>query len=80
MIYTISGYKYDTEAEAQSAIDTCNTHFGIPAEGDDVTKNWTEYMTASLDLPVFYYIVAHPDLVPVFGAPSNFDVTFPDED
>jgi hypothetical protein len=71
----ISGYKYDSIAEAETAIQQCNVYYNIPAEPGDVTQDWAGYQTAVFDNPVFYYIIANDTLVPVLGQPSDFEVT-----
>ncbi len=50
----INGYKYNTEQEAIDAREACDTYYGIPVSPDDVTQNWVEYQTASLDTPRRY--------------------------
>lgn len=74
---TITGYKYTTEAEAQAAVQSCNTFYGIPKSPDDVTQKWCDYNTADLDSPVFYYITFDSSLTAVLGEPTEFDVTIP---
>jgi hypothetical protein len=71
----ITGYKYTTEQEAQSAVQACNTHYGIPVSPEATTRTWVEYQTASLDEPVFYYIRWNNTLNVVLGEPSEFEVT-----
>ena len=75
---TITGYKYATEAEAQAAVQSCNTHYGIPKLPDSVTQTWCNYNTAELDSPVFYYITHDASLNIVLGEPTDFEVTVPD--
>jgi hypothetical protein len=75
---TITGYKYTTEAEAQAAVQSCNTHYGIPKSPDSVTQTWCNYNTAELDSPVFYYITHDSSLNVVLGEPTEFEVTVPD--
>jgi hypothetical protein len=73
----INGYKYTTEQEAIDAREACDTYYGIPVSPDDVTQNWVEYETASLDTPIFYYITFDESLKVVLGNPTDFEVTTP---
>jgi len=73
----VNGYKYTTEQEAIDAREACDTYYGIPVAPDDVTQNWVEYETASLDTPIFYYITFDESLKVVLGEPTDFEVTTP---
>jgi hypothetical protein len=73
----VNGYKYTTEQEAIDAREACDTYYGIPVAPDDVTQNWVEYETASLDTPIFYYITFDESLKVVLGNPTDFEVTTP---
>jgi hypothetical protein len=73
----VNGYKYTTEQEAIDAREACDTYYGIPVSPDDVTQNWVEYQTASLDNPIFYYIRFDESLKVVLGNPTDFEVTTP---
>ena len=73
----VNGYKYNTEQEAIDAREACDTYYGIPVAPDDVTQNWVEYETASLDNPIFYYITFDESLKVVLGEPTDFEVTTP---
>ena len=73
----VKGYKYTTEQEAIDAREACDTYYGIPVSPDDVTQNWVEYETASLDNPIFYYITFDESLKVVLGEPTDFEVTTP---
>ena len=57
----ITGYKYTNEQDAINAREQCDAYYGIPVSPDDVTQNWIDYNTATLDL----------------GEPSTFEVTVP---
>jgi hypothetical protein len=71
----ILGYKYTTEKDAINARETCDTYYGIPVSPEDVTQNWVEYQTATLDNPIFYYIIFDESLEVVLGKPITFEVT-----
>ena len=73
----IIGYKYTIEQEAIDAREACDIYYGIPVSPDDVTQNWTEYNTADLDSPVFWYIKFDESLEVVLGEPETFQVTTP---
>jgi len=74
---SINGYQYNTEQEAISAREACDTYYGIPVAPDDITQNWVEYQFAELNTPQFWYIVFDESLTPVLGTPSEFDVVTP---
>jgi hypothetical protein len=73
----IIGYKYTTEQDAINAREACDAYYGIPVSPDDVTQNWVDYQTATLDNPIFYYIQYHESLKVVLGDPITFEVTTP---
>jgi len=73
----ITGYKYTNEQDAIDARELCDTYYGIPVSPDDVTQNWVDYQTATLDNPIFYYIQYHESLKVVLGEPETFEVTTP---
>ncbi len=71
----MTGYKYNTEQEAQSAVAQCDTHYGYPKQ-DAVTQHWCEYQFSELDN--FYYISYDQTIEAVLGTPETFDVTLPE--
>lgn len=71
----MTGYKYNTETEAQAAVALCDTHYGYP-KPDCVTEHWCGYQFSELDN--FYYIIHDSSLDVVLGDPSTFDITFPE--
>lgn len=73
----INGYKYTTEQDAINARELVDAYYGIPVSPEDVTQNWIEYQTATLDNPIFYYIQYHESLTVVLGEPITFEVTTP---
>jgi hypothetical protein len=73
----VLGYKYTIEQDAIDAREACDTYYGIPVLPTDVTQNWVEYQTASLDSPIFWYITHDDSLDVVLGTPIDFDVTEP---
>lgn len=73
----ITGYKYTNEQDAINAREQVDTYYGIPVSPDDVTQNWVDYNTATLDNPIFWYIIFDESLRVVLGEPSTFDVTVP---
>lgn len=68
-----TGYTFQTEFEAQEAINDCNIYYHIPAAPDDYTKNVAGYMYSEYD--EFYYIIYDPLLEVVLGEPEVFEVT-----
>jgi hypothetical protein len=73
----IKGYQYNTEEEAITAREACDTYYGIPVSPDDVTQNWVDYQFAELNTPQFWYIVFDDSLLPVLGTPTQFEVVTP---
>jgi hypothetical protein len=73
----VTGYKYTTEQEAINARELVDAYYGIPVSPDDITQNWVDYQTATLDNPIFYYIQYHESLKVVLGEPITFEVTTP---
>jgi len=69
----IKGYKYDTEAEAIVARKQCADHYGIPVSPDDVTQYWVDYQEASLNTPIFWFIV-YDESIDFLGTPTEFEV------
>ena len=74
---TITGYKYTTEQSAIDAREQVDTYYGIPISPSDITQNWTDYLTADLDNPIFWYIVYDQSLEVILGQPETFDVVIP---
>lgn len=73
----ITGYKYTNEQDAINAREQVDAYYGIPVSPDDVTQNWTDYQTANLNDPIFYYITFDESLRVVLGEPTTFDVIIP---
>jgi hypothetical protein len=72
----VTGYKFTTEQEAINAREQVDLHYGIPISPNDVTQNWTDYQTAELNNPIFWYIVYDESLEIVLGLPESFNVIF----
>jgi hypothetical protein len=75
---TVTGYKFQTEQEAITARQQCDTYYGIPKSPDDVTQHWIDYRFADLNDPQFWYITYDESLSPILGTPTDFEVTQPD--
>jgi len=73
----IIGYKYTNEQDAINARELVDTYYGIPVSPDDVTQNWVDYQIATLDNPIFWYIIFDESLTAVLGEPTTFEVTTP---
>lgn len=73
----VTGYKYTNEQDAINAREACDTYYGIPVSPDDVTQNWVDYQEASLNTPIFWYIIHDKSLDVVLGTPTDFDVDTP---
>ncbi len=74
---SINGYQYNTEQEAITARELCDTYYGIPVAPDDITQNWCDYQFAELNTPQFWYIVYDASLVPILGTATTFEVIPP---
>lgn len=73
----VTGYKYTNEQDAINAREQIDTYYGIPVSPDDVTQNWVDYQTATLNNPIFYYVIFDKSLTPILGQPTTFEVTTP---
>ena len=73
----IKGYIFQTETEAITAQNQCDTFYGIPKTPTDVTQNWVDYQFAELNTPQFWYIVFDASLLPILGTPTEFEVVTP---
>jgi hypothetical protein len=69
------GYKYQTEQEAQTARKQCADYYGLPKSPEDVTQYWVDYQEASLDTPIFWYIIFDESIRDILGEPTEFEVT-----
>ncbi len=72
----IIGYKYDTENQAIAARKQCADYYGLPVSPEDSTLYWVDYQFASLNDPIFWYIVADDSILQILGQPIEFDVIF----
>lgn len=68
------GYIYQTQQQAEQAINDCNVYYGIPASADDVTLNVCSYLYSEGNN--FYYIIYDPILEVVLGEPENFEIIY----
>lgn len=73
----IIGYKYTNEQDAINARELVDAYYSIPVSPEDVTQNWVDYQTATLDNPIFWYIRFDESLKVVLGEPITFEVTTP---
>lgn len=71
----VLGYKYTTEQEAIDARKACADYYGLPKSPEDVTQYWVDYNEASLDNPIFWYIVFDESIEMILGQPTEFEVT-----
>jgi len=70
----IIGYKYNTEIEAQIARKQCADYYGLPKSPEDTTIYWVDYNEASLNDPIFWYIVYDESILNILGQPTEFEV------
>lgn len=71
----ITGYKYNTEAEAIQARKQCADYYGLPKTPTNITKYYVDYNIADLNTPQFWYIVFDPSIEMILGQPIEFEVT-----
>lgn len=70
----IIGYKYNTEIEAQEARKKCADYYGLPKSPEDTTIYWVDYNVASLNDPIFWYIIYDESILDILGQPTEFEV------
>ena len=73
----VTGYKYTNEQEAQTARKQCADYYGLPKSPEDITQYWVDYQEASLDTPIFWYIIFDESIRDILGEPTIFEVTTP---
>jgi hypothetical protein len=66
----MTGYKYFTEQEAQTARKQCADYYGLPKSPEDITQYWVDYQTAD----DFFYIIFDESLLPILGEPTEFEI------
>jgi hypothetical protein len=71
----VLGYKYFTEQEAIDARKQCADYYGLPKSPEDITQYWVDYQEASLDTPIFWYIMFDESIRDILGEPEEFEVT-----
>jgi hypothetical protein len=71
----VTGYKYTNEQDAMDARQQCADYYGLPIYPDTITIYWTNYKTAELDNPIFWYIVFDESIEMILGQPTTFEVT-----
>lgn len=70
----ITGYKYDTELDAQGARKACADYYGLPKSPEDVTQYWVDYSFAEYNEPQFWYIVYDESILDILGEAISFDL------
>ena len=71
----IEGYKYNTELEAQVARKQCADYYGLPKSPEATTIYWVDYSEATLDNPIFWYIIYDESILNILGTPIEFEIT-----
>jgi len=71
----IIGYKYNTEIDAQIARKQCADYYGLPKLPEDTTIYWVDYSEATLDNPIFWYIIYDESILNILGTPIEFEIT-----
>ncbi len=70
----VKGYKYTTEKEAIDARTACADYYGLPKSPEDETIYWVNYENASLNTPIFWYIVFDESIRIILGKPTEFEI------
>jgi hypothetical protein len=70
----IEGYKYNTEYDAKVARKQCADYYGLPKSPEDTTIYWVDYSEATLNDPIFWYIVYDESILNILGQPTEFEV------
>lgn len=71
---TITGYKYTNEQDAINARKQCADFYGLPKSPEDETIYWVDYIEATENTPVFYYIIFDESVRKILGEPITFEV------
>jgi hypothetical protein len=72
----INGYKYTTEEAAVVARAEAAAYKGYPLNTKDETLYWVNYREATLNVPIFWYIVYVYGLEAILGEPIDFEVKY----
>ena len=72
---TITGYKYTNEQDAINARKQCADFYGLPKSPEDETIYWVDYIEATENIPIFYYIIFDESIRNILGEPITFEVT-----
>lgn len=65
----IKAYIYNTELEANNALNLVNNELGIPVSIDAITQTYTD-----IDFNNGKYIIKHDEVIEtILGLPSDFD-------
>jgi len=70
----VIGYKYTNEAEAKKARKECADFYGLPKTPTDETIFWVDYIKATENNPVFWYIIFDESVRTILGNPIKFEV------
>jgi hypothetical protein len=73
----VLGYKYTNEQDAIDARKQCADYYGLPVSPEDITQYWVDYQTATLDNPIFWYIVFDESIRIILGKPTEFEIITP---
>ena len=75
----ITGYKYETELDAQIGRKACADYYGLPKSPNDVTQYWVDYLFAEYNDPQFWYIIYNETILDILGTPIDFDIILNEE-
>ena len=66
----VLAFKYNTEEEAQNAINQLNSYYGIPIAEGYGTQTWTKYKQEN----DFFYILSNESISEVLGTPITINL------
>lgn len=70
----VTGYKYTNEADAIQARQDCANFYSLPKSPEDETIYWVDYIEATANSPVFWYIIFDESVRSILGEPITFEV------
>lgn len=72
---TITGWKWATLEEFQDECTACDTHFGLPLDNGKTETTMSEKISYKDNGEIdFYYAGEHVQLIPLLGAPTEFEI------
>ena len=73
----VTGYKYTNEADAIKTRQDCANFYGLPKSPGDKTIYLVDYIEATENSPVFWYIIFDESVRSILGEPTTFNTDTP---